>query len=270
MCFSKLQEREYVVSLLNAVLLDLGDTLVFMSRPWDDVFNDNVESLHDYLMGLGFRLDYQQFAETFIRIFEDAASRADLYKVEIPMADIIAKTLRKSKLEVLGVDLIRNAEIAFFRPEVEAWQIYPDTLQTLTKFRDEGFKMGLISNAKSDWAVRAILEKNDITKYFGSVVTSASLRIRKPRPEIFTRTLSDLAVKPSDAVFVGDSLEADISGARSVGMRSIHVLRKPIEAAHQAEPEATVTSLTEAANQINAWKNGSLEQPPTLPRHGPP
>ncbi len=245
--------------MLNAVLLDLGDTLVHMSRPWDDVFNDNIESLHDYLKKLGFRLDYQQFAETFIRIFEDAASRADLYKVEIPMADIIAKTLRKSRLEVLGVDLIRNAEIEFFAPEVKAWQLYPDTVETLTNLRDEGFKMGLISNAKSDWAVRAILEKNDITKYFGSVVTSASLRIRKPRPEIFTRTLSDLAVKPSDTVFVGDSLEADISGARRVGMRSIHLLRKPVEAAHQAEPEATVTSLTEAAGQIIAWKNGSLE-----------
>jgi HAD superfamily hydrolase (TIGR01662 family) len=270
MCFSKLQEREYVISLLNAVLLDLGDTLVHMSRPWDDVFNDNIESLHDYLKKLGFRLDYQQFAGTFIRIFEDAASRADLYKVEIPMADIIAKTLRKSRLEVLGVDLIRNAEIEFFAPEVEAWQLYPDTLETLTTLRDEGFKMGLVSNAKSDWAVRAILEKNDITEYFGSVVTSASLRIRKPRPEIFTRTLSELAVKSSDTVFVGDSLEADICGARRVGMRSIHVLRKPVEAAHQAEPEATVGSLTEAASQITAWKNGSLEQPPTLPRHGPP
>jgi len=268
MCFSKPQELEYVVPLLDAVLLDLGDTLVHMSRPWDDVFNNNIESLHGYLKKLGFRLDYQQFAETFIRIFEDAASRADLYKVEIPMADIIAKTLRKSKLDVLGVDLIRNAEIEFFSPEVEAWQLYPDTIETLTKLRDEGFKMGLISNAKSDWAVRAILEKNDITKYFNSIVTSASLRIRKPRPEIFVRTLSDLAVKSSDAVFVGDSLEADIGGARRVGMRSIHVLRKPIEATHHSEPEATVTSLVEAANQINAWKNGSLKEPPTLPRHG--
>jgi len=267
MCFSKLQEREYVVSLLNAVLLDLGDTLVQMSRPWNDVFNDNLESLHNYLMRMGFRLDYRQFAETFVRIFEDAASRADLYKVEIPMADILAKTFRKSRLEVLGVDLIRNAEIEFFAPEVKAWKLYPDAVETLTSLRDDGFKMGLVSNAKSDWAVRAILEKNDITKYFGSIVTSASLRVRKPRPEIFTRTLSDLAVKPSDAVFVGDSLEADISGARRVGMRSIHLLRKPVEAAYQAE--ATVISLTEAANQINAWKNGSLVQPPTLPRHGP-
>lgn len=261
MCLYELHELEDVASVLQAVLLDLGDTLVHMSRPWDDVFNANLESLHIYLTKLGFRLDFQQFADTFTRIFEDAASKADVYKIEIPMGEIIAKALRKSRLEILGVDLIRNAEIEFFRPEVEAWQLYPDTVETLDALRGDGFKMGLISNAKSDWAVRAIIEKNDIEKYFGTIVTSASMRIRKPRPEIFARALKDLGVKPSEAVVVGDSVDADISGARNIGMRSIHVLRTLTDAAHQASPETTVTSLIEAANQISAWKNGSLEAP---------
>lgn len=251
-----------MVSLLQAVLLDLGDTLIHMSRPWDDVFHANLESLHSYLMKLGLRLDFEQFAETFIRIFDDAASRADVYKVEIPMADIIARTLRKSKFELLGVDLIRNAEIEFFTPEVEAWQLYPDTCETLDALRNEKFKMGLISNAKSDWAVRAILEKTGIEEYFSTIVTSASIRIRKPRPEIFARALADLGVKPAETVFVGDSMEADISGARSFGMRPIHVLRKPLEAVPRACAVTTVTSLIDAANQISAWKNGRLQEPP--------
>ncbi len=261
MCLYEPHELEDVASVLQAVLLDLGDTLVHMSRPWDDVFHANLEALHNYLIKLGFRLDFQQFADTFIRIFEDAAAKADVYKIEIPMSEIIAKALRKSRLEILGVDLIRNAEIEFFRPEVEAWQLYPDTVETLVALRDDGFRMGLISNAKSDWAVRAIIEKNDIEKYFGTIVTSASIRIRKPRPEIFARALNDLGVKPSETVVVGDSVDADISGARNIGMRSIHVLRIPADAAHQASPETTVTSLIEAANKISAWKNGSLEEP---------
>lgn len=261
MCLCKLQGIEGVVLLLQAVLLDLGDTLVHLSRPWDDVFHANLEALHNYLMKLGLRLDFEQFAETFIRIFEDASARADVYKVEIPMGDIIAKALRKSKLEVLGVDLIRDAEVEFFRPEVEAWQLYPDTVETLAALKNDGFKMGIISNAKSDWAVHAILEKNGIEGFFGVIVTSAFMRIRKPRPEIFICALTDIGTKPSETVFVGDSVEADISGARKVGMRSIHVLRRPIESTHPADPEATVTSLREAANQITAWKNGSLEKP---------
>lgn len=251
------EESEYVVSLLRAVLLDLGDTLVHMSRPWDDVLHANLEALHNYLTKSGLRADFGRFAKTFNNVFEDASARADVYKVEIPMEDIIAKVVRKSKMEVLDAELTRKAMVEFYGPEVEAWQLYPDTVATLTGLRSEGFKMGLISNAKSDWAVRSILEKNNITKFFDGVVTSAAMRIRKPRPEIFTRALTELEAKPSETVFVGDSLEADIGGAKNVGMHSIHVLRSPTDPTQTPTPEATVTSLTDAMNQITAWKNGS-------------
>ncbi len=244
--------------MLRAVLLDLGDTLVHLDRPWDEVFHANLQAIYNYLTKLGLRLDSERFAETFMRIFEDAASKADTYKIEIPMQEIIEKVLRKSKLEVLGVDLIQNAMTEFYRPELEAWQVYPDTVETLTALKNDGFKMGLISNAKSDWAVHAILQRCDIQKYFDVVVTSAQLRIRKPRPDIFNRALTALDTKPAEAVFVGDSLEADILGARSLGIKSIHVRRKPLESASLAGSWTDVDSLTEAYNQISMWNNGSM------------
>lgn len=243
--------------MLDAVLLDLGDTLVHLSRPWDDVFHDNLRALFNYLTTLGLRLDSERFAKTFVTAFEDASAKADVYKIEIPMEDIIAKALRKSKLEVLGQDLIRNATMEFYRHEVDAWQLYPDTVETLATLKGRGFKLGLVSNAKSDWAVQAILEKNDLKRFLDVVVTSAAMRIRKPRPAIFTRALTELNARPSESVFVGDSLEADVAGARNVGMLSIHVPRRPAESTCPSAPEATVTSLTEAMIQIDAWNNGS-------------
>jgi putative hydrolase of the HAD superfamily len=247
-----------VVWLLRAVLLDLGDTLVHLDRPWDEVFHANLEAINNYLTKLGLRLDSKRFSETFMRIFEDAASKADTYKIEIPMQEIIEKALRKSKLEVLGVNLIQNAMTEFYGPEVEAWQVYPDTVETLTALKNDGFKMGLISNAKSDWAVHAILQRRDLQKYFDVVVTSAQVRIRKPRPDIFNRALAALDAKPPEAVFVGDSLEADVLGARSLGIKSIHVRRRPLEAGGLTGSWADVESLTEAYNQISNWNNGSV------------
>jgi putative hydrolase of the HAD superfamily len=229
-----------------------------LDRPWDEIFHANLEATYNYLTKLGLRLDFERFAETFMHVFEDASSRADLYKIEIPMQDIIAKVLRKSRLEVLGVDLIQNAVTEFYRPEIEAWQVYPDTIETLTALRAEGFKMGLISNAKSDYAVHAILQRRDLQKFFDVVVTSAQLRIRKPRPDIFNRALTALETKPPEAVYVGDSLEADIMGARSLGMKSIHVHRQPVEGSNLNDPGANVGSLTEALNQITAWNNDSV------------
>jgi putative hydrolase of the HAD superfamily len=242
-----------VVRLVKAVFLDLGDTLVHLDRHWEDVFHANVQALYNYLAKLGLQLDLQKFTETFVRIFDDASARADLYRIEIPMQEIISKVMRKSGLHVLGVDLTGNAMIEFFRPEIEAWQVYPDTIETLTELEKLGYKMGIVSNAKSDWAVRAIVQRRNMEKFFKTIVTSAALKIRKPRPEIFTEALNALDVKPFHAVFVGDSIQADVSGAKNMGMRSIHIMRKPIESTQPSEPDATVTSLSEALEIITNW-----------------
>ena len=254
---SELLMSSMVLGLVRAVLIDVGETLVHLDRRWDDVFQTNLDALTNYLSSLGIKLDARKFKERFIRIFNDASYRADLFKIEIPMEEIISKAFRKSGLQMLGFDLPTNAMIEFYRPEVEDWQPYPDTVETLTKLSENGYAMGVISNTKSDWAVNAILRRRDLDGFFKTVVTSAALKIRKPRHEIFTRALADLDVSPSDAVFIGDSLEADVTGAKNMGMYSIHVLRKPTESASLSRPDATVTNLSEAPGIIAQWNNGS-------------
>jgi HAD superfamily hydrolase (TIGR01509 family) len=258
MSCNQFHKNDCVVRLLRAVLLDLGETLVHLSRPWEEVFHANLEAIYDYLTKLGLRMEFQVFADTFTRVFDDASAKADIYKVEIPMQEIIAKVLRKSGLEILGVNLVQNAMMEFYRPEIEAWAPYPDTIKTLTALKADRFEMGLVSNAKSDWAVHAIVQKLDLEKFFDVIVTSAALRIRKPRAEIFNRALTVLGVKPPETVFVGDSLDLDIRGASSLGMRSIHVCREPVERPNPTGPEAAVSNLTEALTQIIAWNNGSM------------
>ena len=246
--------------MVRAVLIDVGDTLVHLDRPWDDVFHSNLDALYNYLNSLGIKLDAAKFKERFIRIFNDASYQSDLFKVEIPMEEIIAKALRKSGLQMLGIDLPTNAVIEFYRREVEDWQLFSDTVETLTRLQSEGYVMGVISNTKSDWSVRAILRRRELDGFFETIVTSAAVKIRKPRFEIFTRALADLKVSPSDAVFIGDSIQADVSGAKNMGMYSIHVFRKPAEERGFSRPDATVTSLSETPGIIAQWNNGSRKR----------
>ena len=241
--------------------MDVGDTLVHLDRPWEDVFQTDLEALCDYLTSLGIKFDVEKFNDMFIRVFNEASYRAELFKIEIPFEEIISKSLRKSGLQVLGVDLPTKAMIEFYRPEVEAWQLYPDTIETLTKLSKDGYVMGVVSNTKSDWALRAILGRRGLEGFFKTIVTSAALKIRKPRSEIFRRALRDLDVTPSETVFIGDSIEADVGGAKSMGMHSIHVLRKPPESTSLSRPDATVTSLLETPGIIAQWNNGSRPAP---------
>ena len=240
-------------NLIRAVLTDLGDTLVHLSRPWDDVFQDNLQSLYAYLRGEGLISAFDEFSKIFIRGFESASAVSHFYKIEIPIQDIVVTTLRKTKLRPLSEDFVDGAVMEFYRPEIAAWQLYPDTVETLTTLQESGFDLGLISNTKSEWAVQAILDKHGLRKFFKVIVTSAALRKRKPRPDPFTEALRALGARATESVFVGDSLQADILGARSIGIRSIHVLRKPLEHPLLVSPEATVNSLREAAKQIAQW-----------------
>jgi putative hydrolase of the HAD superfamily len=241
--------------LLRAVFVDVGDTLVHLDRPWEEVFQTNLQALYNHLSKRGLSADSEKFAERFVRVFNDASSRADLFKIEIPMEEIISKAVKKFGLRLEG-DMATRAMIDFFGPEIESWQTYPDTLQTLTELERSGYMMGVISNAKSDWAVNAILRRRELGRFFRTVVTSAALKIRKPRVEIFKRALDDLDVEPSDAVFIGDSVQADVSGAKNMGMYSIHVLRRPVEGSPLTRPDATVTSLAETPGIIAEWNNG--------------
>jgi len=245
--------------LLEAVFLDLGDTLVHLDRPWEEVFNSNLQELYNYLTTKGLKRTFHTFSKTFVTQFDDASTRANLHKIEVPMDEIISNALKESGLYVPDTDLPTKAMIAFFGPEIEAWQVYPDTVETLAALKERGYKMGVISNAKSDWAVHAILKRRNLDKFFKTIVSSAALKIRKPRPEIFTQALNDLDVKPADAVFVGDSMEADVEGSKKIGMRSIHLLRKPLEGDHLAKPDARVTNLSDALQVITNWNNDSAE-----------
>jgi len=242
-----------VVSLLKAVFLDLGDTLVHLDRPWEDVFHADLQALYNYLTTRGLERNFHRFSETFIMQFDDASTQAGLHEIEVPMEEIISNVLKEFGLQIPDTNLPMEAMIAFFRPEIEAWQVYGDTIETLAALDERGYKMGVISNAKSDWAVHAILKRRNLEKFFKTIVSSAALKVRKPRPEIFTHALNALGVNPHDAVFVGDSIEADVAGSKNIGMRSIHVLRRPVEDNQPVNPDASVTNLSDAIEIITNW-----------------
>lgn len=237
---------------IRGVLLDLGDTLVRLDKPWEEVFEAEVRSLFTYLTDAGVRTDFPKFSVAFMRAFEEATSKASLYKIEIPMEEIIAKVVGKFGVQNPHQDFIQGAIEAYYRPEIQSWQLFPDTLDTLTCLEKNGYLLGLISNARSDWQVNSILRKFDLARFFKIVLISASLRIRKPRADIFRKALDDLNLTAKETVFMGNSIDADVIGPRSVGIHTIHIRRQP-EHDLIVNPEATVSSLNEAVKIVNSW-----------------
>jgi putative hydrolase of the HAD superfamily len=87
----------------------------------------------------------------------------------------------------------------------------------LIKTLKRRFKVGVVSNGLPDVQYRK-LETLGLRDAFACIVLSEEIGIRKPDPEIFRRTADLLGVPPSTCLYVGDSYDSDIVGAKAAGM----------------------------------------------------
>lgn len=120
--------------------------------------------------------------------------------------------------------------------------LYDDVVTTLQDLRNAGFKLVIVSNW--DTPLGPLTERLGISEYFDVIVASHDVRVRseKPDPHIFNYALTAVNVSVEEAVHVGDTYEADIVGARNVGIRPILLDRDNTQADRWCE---TIQSLSE-------------------------
>jgi putative hydrolase of the HAD superfamily len=127
-------------------------------------------------------------------------------------------------------------------------QLYADARAVLVWANEAGYRLGLVTNR---WFGRALLEPelkaHGLADLFDAVVVSCDVGYEKPHPEIFRRALADLGVPAERAVMVGDSLRADVAGAKRGGLRAVWKRnRRPDPPADAGDrPDAVVDDLGE-------------------------
>jgi putative hydrolase of the HAD superfamily len=98
-------------------------------------------------------------------------------------------------------------------------ELYPETLAVLEQLRARGYRLGVISNHTD--ALPGLLAHLRISEFFQTVTYSQAAGAEKPDPRIFRMALGHDGCRPGEALHVGDSWEADVLGAREVGMAAI-------------------------------------------------
>ncbi|MEM1515308.1 MAG: HAD family hydrolase [Candidatus Bathyarchaeia archaeon] len=121
-----------------------------------------------------------------------------------------------------------------------------DVIPLLQKLRESGYKIGIISNFSIPEGARGLIAIYNLEKLFDTIVISGEINRRKPSPEIFLKALNNLKVNASKTVFIGDTPDIDIEGAKAFGMKTILIKRKGIKVnAAENKSDFTVESLRE-------------------------
>ena len=104
---------------------------------------------------------------------------------------------------------------------------YPETVEVLGELRARGVVLALCSNW--DWDLDEDARRVGVGDLFQVMVSSARAGARKPHPRMFQAVLGACGVAAGDALFVGDSIGADVAGALAAGMQAAY-LRRPAPA----------------------------------------
>jgi len=91
---------------------------------------------------------------------------------------------------------------------------------TLTYFRDHGYKIGILSNTSYRGSVvKGLLEDVGFDHLIDVVVSSADVGYRKPHDNAYSAAVESLGAQRQDCFFAGDSEDKDFLGPRRFGMR---------------------------------------------------
>ena len=83
--------------------------------------------------------------------------------------------------------------------------------------------MGAVSNWV--WNLPELLHALDLVRHFDFIAASARIGFEKPHPRIFEWALGQADVPPASVIHVGDHLDADVEGARGVGIEGVLIDR---------------------------------------------
>lgn len=96
-------------------------------------------------------------------------------------------------------------------------------INVLNILKSDGYKLGLVSNFYGN--IRTVLSEFRLDNLFDTVVESAEVHIRKPNPQIYGIAAERLGIKDASRVLVvGDSLEKDITPAKSLGYNTAWII----------------------------------------------
>jgi len=200
--------------VLKAVLFDLGETLVRIA---------DVADIHQRILGAhGIHRRREELVEA--NKTAEKQLRLELMKT---MSDEFWVKRNSLFLEQLGVfgreDLARFISQRWW--DYSDVELYPDAKDTLNDLKRQGLKIGIITNGlQTD--VGKIMSKISLdSRFFDVIVTVSRMNGMKPEQEIFRHALSILDVAPTEALFVGDTVEYDYEGAKKAGLKALLIDR---------------------------------------------
>ncbi|MCD4752840.1 MAG: HAD family hydrolase [Anaerolineaceae bacterium] len=250
----RIQKRKFKV-----ILFDLGSTLVFFTGNWDEVLDEAIFKMVPVLSNI---LNKNILEHEFHSLYKSALTQyyinRDIDYTELSTHKLLNNLLNASFHTSLPDEDIILVMDEFYSYTRSHWVLDEETLPVLQKLRSQGYRLGLISNAGYASDVTRQLENFQLSPFFDQILISADVGYRKPHLTIFQKAIEFFGQAPHDFVMIGDTLSADIIGARKAGMSNVWINRwaSPPSTHYRDDaiiPDRKISSLSELPDLLIHW-----------------
>jgi putative hydrolase of the HAD superfamily len=114
-----------------------------------------------------------------------------------------------------GVTAYRETSSAYLKT-------YSDTVPTLLKLRENGYRLGIVSEGKTVKQWQKLIQLG-IQHLFHYVLISEEIKENTVTPKMFELVLKEFDASPEETVFVGNQIETDILCANKAGVISVRM-----------------------------------------------
>ncbi len=186
-------------SPIRAVILDYGEVLCHRPTPQD------IHRMADV-----FHLDREAFPSIY------AHSRNPYDQGTISMEDYWSNFAKNAGVELDG-DLAKKVQLW----DIQMWSNINATMTGWLKaIHTSGLRTAILSNMTHPMKAY-MLENYEWLRYFDCHVFSCDIKVIKPDAAIYRHCLECLGTTPEATLFIDDR-EANIEGAKAVGIQAIH------------------------------------------------
>ncbi len=221
---------------IKAVLFDLDDTLWAITPVLQRAEIILYEWLQQYAPGVTRTHTIESLrAQRVALSAQDPAYKIDMWRLR--------HTVLTQALIDSGEDhTLANQAMDIFSDARNAVTPFDDVVPVLNKLKST-LLLGTISNGFAD------LGQIGLAHHFHTSIAAHQFGAAKPSASIFHAACDALNISPSHAVYVGDDLHLDISGAQQAGLQAIWMNRFRRALPSDVKPDAICTDMFE----LEAW-----------------
>ena len=198
---------------IKHIFFDLDHTL------WD--FETNSDNTFEFILKRNnIQVDLSEFKERYRpinrkywKLFrEDKVTKSNLRYARLKETfDEMNYQIEDSEINLLAIEYITYLS--------QYNNLFEGAIEVLEYLKVK-YELHIITNGFEEVQFKK-LENSNLLPFFNQIITSEKIGVKKPNPKIFQYALHISNAKPSESFMIGDNLEADIFGAKNVGMHTI-------------------------------------------------